>query len=802
MDKKKKVAIVAFISTLLFGLSALSGGGQNVSSIRLMEREYEYGVGKDSITLYFNLYDESGMRLNGDDAPLSAVGKWLEIQEKSEKKPVDNNKRIFQIGSGKRIPNGYTFSVLVDQSIPEQGKMQIYDAVETLVESAPDSCVFLSFFGDNVTSSQLVTRGNIKDWKDRFAVSAKNKYFYSAIYAKLSEFSANVAPKDHNVIMEEGYRKNAMLADRATRNQKETLLFVFTEGHTRPTYEEEIGFVEVTELQSGTSIHIPRVYAFYYTENGDDPKIAEQLEGICTSPSLQESRRGDYKPANNMTQVLQDFEEIINEKSYDYAFRYLAYDKIYTGAIDYVAFWKGNEMGEGSFSIGSPERPWPERPESTSDWALKLLMAVLIAIGSFALYFLVMKIIIPWIQSLLFERKYYKHYVPEPNVQRRVCHYCKQEIQEGQRVVVKCSHIMHVHCWKQNGYKCSEYGQNCKSGIQSHVHWSELWTRNSFRDSFQIISGIAAAFVSWLVFELCGRGGFPGLSKGIVNLCLGGTDSNKALLAGDCIAKTSAFLMIGLLLGFFLSLVFRYNDEYRRKDWKIVLKIIGLSLMTGIIGMIAFILGSMVFCWLVSAVGATYIPWYCSLPAYIFFSLAVALSLTIKSSIPMKSALMGGGISAIIGFIVLWISSMNVRSWGWMNVLLDFIIYGGGLGASLVTVRMMSEKYFLIIKNGVRAGQKIPIHKWMNATGGGKKVSIGMTGECEIQMNWEKSNKVAKEHAVLYVDQEKKLPTIKPLATNVLYNNRLELSVGKPYVLSNDDVFKIGDTIFQYVESE
>ena len=135
-------------------------------------------------------------------------------------------------------------------------------------------------------------------------------------------------------------------------------------------------------------------------------------------------------------------------------------------------------------------------------------------------------------------------------------------------------------------------------------------------------------------------------------------------------------------------------------------------------------------------------------------------------------------------------------------MLLDFVIYGGGLGASLVTVRMLAEKYFLVIKNGVKAGQKIPIHKWMNATGGGNKVSLGMTGECEIQMNWEKSNKVAKEHAQLYIDHTKSLPVIKPLATGVIYNTRAELPVGKASVLSNGDTFKIGDTTFMYIETD
>lgn len=42
----------------------------------------------------------------------------------------------------------------------------------------------------------------------------------------------------------------------------------------------------------------------------------------------------------------------------------------------------------------------------------------------------------------------------------------------------------------------------------------------------------------------------------------------------------------------------------------------------------------------------------------------------------------------------------------------------------------------------------------------------------------------------------------KPLATGVIYNMRAELAVGKPNILSNNDTFKIGDTIFQYIETE
>lgn len=258
--------------------------------------------------------------------------------------------------------------------------------------------------------------------------------------------------------------------------------------------------------------------------------------------------------------------------------------------------------------------------------------------------------------------------------------------------------------------------------------------------------------------------------------------------------------MIGLLLGFFISLVFRYKDDIRNKNWQIWLKIVGLSVLTAFIGMIAFAIGADLFCLILSWTGKAYIPWYCSLPAYILFSISVSLALTIKSSIPIRSALIGGLCSAVIGFLVLYFTKFTSGSYEWINMLLDFIIYGGGLGASLITVRMIAERYFLVIQNGVKSGLRIPIHKWMNATGGGNKVSIGMTGECEIQMNWEKSNKVAKEHVQLYIDHEKGFPVIKPLATGVLYNTRVELPINRTAVLSNGDTFKIGDTIFKYEE--
>ena len=803
MDKKEKIIMKRFLTLLTLVIVTFSLNAQDVSQIQFCDRKYENGIGKDDITLFLKVLDSD----NNRSVDVSAFGleKYLVIYEDGNI-ITSERRQIKALNSGLRIPSDYTFSLLIDLSIPEEGKKQIFEAVGDLVKSAPDSCVYLSFFGDEVSSSTLITKQNYNEFKARLMEEAGSKYFYDALYLKLAEFGKGSDGVENTARAQTDYTRNDDIRKRAKANKDKNFLFIFTEGSKRPDEDPEgIGSTDVEEYQTDMSHIAPKVYAFYYTGNGFDESVKLTLDFISTprdkNGTILKDRQGAYKPSDDLTGVLEDFKQAVQDAMYDFAFTYKATEgKSYTGRTTYYAEWKDEKMGEAVYSIGTIENPWPTYEESIGDIILKIFIAIVIAILSIAFFFCVMKILVPSVKSKMFAMKYYKRYEPEANVQRRICHYCRQEILPGQEVVTKCKHVMHVFCWQQNGYKCAEYGQNCKSGIQDHTDWRELFTINSLRDCYQTITGICAGLVSWIIYELLGRGGFDALSRGIVKTFLMNKEQQQNLLETS-VTKVSAFLMIGLLLAFVLSLIFRYQDEYRKKDWGVYLNILGLSALSGIIGMAAFAIGAIIFCLLLSAVNTSYIPWYCSLPAYLLFSVCTSLSLTIKSTVPVKSAMVGGLCSAFIGFLVLYFSSFTSSRYSWMNMLLDFVIYGGGLGASLVTVRMLAEKYYLLIRNGVKAGQKIPIHKWMNATGGGNKVSLGMTGECEIQMNWEKSNKVAKEHAQLYIDHARLLPMIKPLATGVIFNTRVELPVGKPSVLSNGDTFKIGDTMFQYVES-
>jgi len=797
MDKKKKMmALKRLLIVWIAAMAMLPLHAQGVKKVQFCGRSLNDSTGE--ITLFLKLLDGNGNAVTRLDE--NSIKDCLKVFEEGQ--GIDRKKaRIKKLISGKRIPDDYTFSILVDLNIPAEGKKRIYTELKRLVDSAPDSCVFISFYGNYVSNSEVITSRNYAEFEKKFMQEDGAKNFYSALYSKMAEFSSSTLELESEARVVDGYKKNSMISKRAADNKGKNILIVFTESSGK-ILSDDIGYFEFTKYQTAAE-EVPKVFAFYYTGTGEiDPEVEDVLQDITEHKELTEDRRGKYLPSSDIGEIINTLGETIGKQMYDYTFTYRALKERYDGDTQFSAKWNDEDAGEPTrITIGTEERPWIPNPDpktSPMSIVVKVLVALLTTLLTIAFFILFMKALIPWIKSRTFAAKYYKKYVPEANVQRRVCHYCKQDLQPGQLIVTKCKHYMHIHCWKINNYKCAEYGQNCNEGIQEHVEWNTLFTKQTLRDSKQTIAGILAGLVSWIVYSFTGDGRFmDALARPIVNTFykVNGQFTN---LADVCVDKVSSFMAIGLLLGFFLSLVFRYNDEYRNKDWKVLLKILGLSLLSGVIGMVAFAVGGCILCAILPLIHPTNIPWYCSLPAYLLFSVCVALSLTIKSSVPIKSAMLGGLCSAIIGFIVLYFADL-AKGYG---MLLNFIIYGGGLGASLITVRALAEKYFLVIQNGVKAGQRIPIHKWMNATGGGNKVTIGMTGDCEIQMNWEKSNKVAKEHAQLYIDPARTIPVIKPLANGVIYNTRAELPVGKPSVLTNGDTFKIGDTIFKYEETD
>ena len=442
MDKKKKIsAIKALFISLLF-VWTIPTYGQEVGEIRFEDKSYEYGVGKDSITLYLKVLDPNGVRCN--DVYADDIRNHFDLKENGDTIPKDQW-TVATLTEGQRIPSDFTISVLVDLSIPQSGKKDIYEAVRSLVESAHDSCVYLSFFGDWVSKSHLVTKRNYKEFEDRFYEHATSKYFYSALYAKLTEFNFGYTEYDSLIKTQNGYQKDERIFIRAKDAREKNLLFVFTEGNEIPQFEE-LDFIKITDYQGSADIR-PKVYAFFYDAgNGIDENVERTLNGVShprdSEHNLIPSCQGDYKSSDNIKTVLQEFEQAIRSEMYDFALAYqVPQNKSYSGRVEYTALWDKETKGSEVFSIGSPEKTWPVRRESAGSSALKYLIALLVAFLTVLLFIAVMKIIIPGIKSAAFSTRYYKKFKLADNVKTMTCPMCRCEIQPGQKVVKKCRHI-------------------------------------------------------------------------------------------------------------------------------------------------------------------------------------------------------------------------------------------------------------------------------------------------------------------------------------------------------------------------
>lgn len=801
MDRKIKLILLTVLSVCFIATVVNSAQAQEVANIQFCDKEY--GDESDSLTLFLKVRDGNNKMV---DILSDGQINYLKILEDGNE--VSDGKT--RLGTTeKRIPYDMTFSVLIDLGIKKEKKEQICKAIESLVKSAGDSCVFLSYFGDFVGRSTPATSTNY--WgccEDIIKMEPKGRRcFYSALYAKITEFDSLCPPLANDILVNEpnycDYIKDAAnIYMRANKNDSEkNIVFFFTESTYEPLAEEEITLPEIVSVmnkQGGYKNYVvPKVYSFVYTP--DSTKLDEDLVNILSS-------FGRYTPSNDFDRLIRNFEETVDNEKSDYAFTYQV-QKVYDGTpVNYTAIWKKNEVGAGTITIGTKLNKWPVRDQSTGALIKNYLIALLVSLLAILFYILVMKVVIPGIKSLIFKAKYYKKYdkVLEESYKKYCkqgeaveCCRCTKTIKYGEPVVARCKHIMHVDCWKEGGRHCGEYGQNCKEGIQEHVDWKEVLSIHTLRSSYQTIAGVCAGLVGWIIFNLLGNGAFESLSRSIVNAFY----HKQNGLVPECVRDVSSFLTMGLLLAFFLSLVFRYFDGVQKKDWNVWLRITGWSLLSGIIGLASFALGGIILCLLLSIQNSEKYMWLCSMPAFLLFSVCTSLSLTIKSSIPTKSALLGGLASAIIGFMVLYFSKFTGKGFEWMNVLLDFVIYGGGLGASIVTARKLSEKYFLVVKAGVITRDPIAIHKWMSASGGNKKVTIGKDRRCEIPMTWDNSDKVVEKHAQLYVDATKKQAVLEPLADNVVFNSRGVLAPYKQYALFNNDTFTIGDTTFQYLEN-
>jgi len=700
-----------------------------------------------------------------------------------------------------------TVSVLVDRSgsMTEAKFAKVYEVLRELLNSMPDSSVFISWFNNDISTSFPVTRADFDESILPMPEDPANAHtaLNNAIYTKLLEFdSLSVIPNEEH---EPVYSKNSLISQRKTPLN---YLIVLTDGKDEsekiPKYGDD-GFI---------AIERDRLFATIEEYRSREPKVEIWMIGIkdidddrfYDEETMQAIAEKNGNPGNyrrgGEDELPEIFVQVIDDLLPDYQLQ-IQYPPgtRFSGFKRELRFWVTLPDGKQARGVmeyykGSKTSPFIINPPNIYEVLLK---GAIIGILFLLLIVILIQVIVPLTRSILFRVKYVKKYKPDSDTEKLACAWCKHEIEPGEKAVNRCEHISHWSCWKENNHQCPNYPDQCEKGKQDFFDINDplaqsdtdsIVKQNKKRFMRWIISGIFAGLITWLVYQVLLH---QGVFDRLISMLLPENTTNHE----NYIEKLSPLLLLGTVLGFFLSLFFLYLEEFRKTTFPIVLRLILRAVIGAVIGFVTFLAGSYILILLriFQTSFSDVIPW-------ILFGPVMGYYLSIKTTLSASHGIFGGLFSIVFSFITLYLFSFDEH----YLIVLSMAIYGGGLGASISTIRHMAEKYFLVLSNAPVKNKEFPLHKWISKSADYGIFTIGKGNKCIIRMDWEKDEQVNSDiHAVIYLERSQKdyaVITIRDTGNKNYLNDHILLRPEKEYTLHNGDTFKIGETRFKYEEKQ
>lgn len=792
---KKNELLLLVVSFILFGCGKSVGEEKKYTNSSKILSETPYAIDvtnlnhsafADTIILKFKITNK---RSNQKEF-------WGEIRPQDNEVEILNDRadirslRIInrQNSKGNDIPDNILVSLVIDKNISETEMMKVKEAVRYLMENCPENTVYISFFDDKIRASQLITPKTFDMLEDEFTVSVGKKIIFDAALAKFRELAG-----------EKDALFNSEITAKAANDSIKKYMILLTDGRvdvSEPSVAENIyafnKFVQDIDEQENGKQQI-EIHAIRYGEYNTD--VDSNLAFICRDIRNENVKGGFYTA--DPDSILNKMKEFTDKLSPDYELVLVnTPGRIYSGERrDFLLqIIKNTQMASGqkNYVIGTPANPLITGSSHVTEsitlgfiWGLVILFIT----------FFIIQVGIPYIMysTSNFDQKYVQKYKPNEDEVVK-CNFCSEEFLEDEEVVVKCQHTIHKACWIENGNKCTEYGQNCKEGKQ--YYFDKTRPFSSALSPFYmkwVLYGMAGGFLAWFIYQAVifkNAFIFGSLTSGLLDIFYPG---NLKDIDGDVLAsykaKIGPLLLIGPLLGFILTALFSYINEFRKKKGRVLLEIFWRSVLGAFCGFLAFLLGAIIII-LSKANGISvwvdWIPW-------LLFGGSLGLCLSVKTTIVWKHALLGGILSGLVSFVLLFFS----KWFGSYAVLLSFMLYSAGLGISIVMIHRTAQRYFLRYR-GSKEGE-IAIHKWMSALGGNNDVTIGRSNNCIIQMNWDNDSSIEAVHAILYINKKSKIPSLRVVANNLTFNGNV-VRKNDEFLLKDGVTFRIGSTDFQYIE--
>lgn len=674
---------------------------------------------------------------------------------------------IKNIESKRISESGIKMLVLVDLTLPQPDINRICSYVKEIRTSFNGENLYVAFMeGENVSNTIKVSDYVINN---RFKKSDEDYiYLYRSILEKQSEMMQG------GEIWEDA-TKLIMLT---FSNEK-----VYNDETDEPIDPDHY-FYEEQMTQQAFCDSCSRYVSFYaslnHQQNTDEDTEEKVLWFFC------ENSGGSFMRNYNWVSCKKDIFNITNLSFPDNEFCFENPDfKVYRGDRKKLTVNFYDIENDSLFASFSTEVALGETfsPIIVNGHRLRYVILQGFFIGAFILLliYLVFQFIVPFVSYRIFLHKYVVKYTGQNmcygnTTVEESCYLCKAPFENGDKIVVKCSHTMHKSCWDENEYHCPEYSDRCKHGSH-YYNSSKLFDSHNAPFYLKwILISIFSALLAWLCFTIYVHQDYIVIPN---------------IFAHNSVTQTPDF---GLFIGFFLSGGISYLAIRPGKEFSAILHIFLRACLAAVGCYVSFMIVNFIitlfdisrFTFLLN-----WIPWTAS--GFIIAFCSTVGTNIVRNRWLILLGIMLGIISMYVWTLFFCYFEMDYR----VLILFSFIIFSFGLSACIATIAPRSEHFFLKVQ-GATKGMDIALYKWLRNSPE-RVVTIGKSVDCSLQLSWDLQSNVAPVQAKIYL--RKRVPYLIALEPGVYIKNK-PLKVNKKVRLYHGKTFAIGQTRFTYLEKD
>lgn len=714
------------------------------------------------------------------------------VEEYMQNNLLDPRTQPKLVNIQKKITNlNLNILTLVDLTLDSMKIENQKQAIEELKELLPPDNLHIAFIKNQTVSETLPATDYVL--ANYFQADPGKKYLYRSILSKIDEIKGSMSTYFPNAQQDTTFKH---------LTSKQNVLIILSDGKVynqdMPLDPDHFALQRKIIQESDSITQIPIFYINLETkEHGQTNEAETLMQFLCKKTN------GKYLNSYDQTVVLNLF-----DKQYaNYCFSFInPAQKIYRGKKHTLQLncYQGDKLIASdniNYYVGSIYNPVIINGLTTLQ---VILQGSLFGILALVLFYIIFQFITPCFHYLVFRKKYVTRYIGKNMSYNGIlvgpdCYFCKAPFEIGDKIVVKCQHVLHQSCWEENEYKCPEYGRNCKTG-RLYYNRKNLFDQHnaSFYLSW-IISGAIAGLVAWICFTANAHSHENFFLINIIQLMFGvNPDSPQAAVLMEEYGSHLYLLpFYGLNIGFFLTFFLSLLTSHGRWLWKRILLVVAKAIVGGLFSYLSFLLGCIISITLNfnnNSFLVDWIPWMLS-------GFVITLAVTYGTDIKLKKALIGAVISIIFGLssMYLWTFAFNSQIDTREFLLLSYIIYCVGFAISVATTCPKSERYFLRVEGPIKE-MDIAIYKWMNNRIRNKRITIGKSVNCDLQMSWDLTSKIAPLQAEIRMINGNIYLFATEEGVSMIDKKPLKPNTKKR--LYHGTKFIIGKTLFTYIEKD